>query len=273
MLSEPGSKSPTSPQSRPMYRSPLYSTYSQNSYSSLPSSPSLSRPGSQLSDYSQFVPRSHSSMTKPGYTTSCPTTPLSYRRYPNPLPCPPPSSSYRSNQLKMPPQAPNKPGVFQTLYRPDLIKLSSQMQGKIGSNEKTMPHSSVDLSGDNSIDVDYKSDSSTINDDYSILCDELLEECEADVMYGNGSQNKEKSNIEIGKDNNIACMNHTQVLHLNKVKTVELVNITSIVYDIDIPDTSDYEASHSDQHNVSHEDYFNNLLAIIEQAAHSLKTL
>ena len=131
-----------------------------------------------------------------------------------------------------------------------------------------MSHSSVDSSGENSID-----ESSTLNDDYSVLCDELLEECEADVIYGNGSQNKVESNVKIDNNTNNACMNHKQVFHVNKVKTVELL---SIDYDMDIPDNSDkseYEASHSDQHNITHEDYFNNLLAIIEEAAHSLKTL
>jgi hypothetical protein len=44
VLSVPGSKSPQSPWSRHVYSSPLHSTYSQNSYSSLFSSPSLSRP-------------------------------------------------------------------------------------------------------------------------------------------------------------------------------------------------------------------------------------
>ena len=61
-------------------------------------------------------------------------------------------------------------------------------------------------------------------------------------------------------------MNHKQVFHVHNVKTVELVNITNIDYDIYISDNSD-EASYSDQHNMTHEDYFNNLL----ETAHSIK--
>jgi hypothetical protein len=179
-----------------------------------------------------------------------------YRRYSTTTePSPPPSSSFRSNHLKLPSQPSNKPGVFQTLFRPDLIKLSSQRQGKIGdkSFEKTMPHSSVDvsektmpyslvdLSGDNSIDVDYKRDSSSMNDDYFILCDELLEESEADVIYGNSFHNRVKSKIEMftgnkrkSNDKNHASMNHKQVFYVNKA--VEMENIDyekDISYNID----------------------------------------
>ena len=99
----------------------------------------------------------------------------------------------------------------------------------------------------------------------------LLEECEADFMYGNGSQNKIKPNIDNGttihrksKDLKSSFMNSKQVLHGNKVKTDELGNIDN---------EKDYKASHSDQHNINHEDYLNNLLAIIEEAAHSLQSL
>jgi hypothetical protein len=284
MLSEPDSISPTSPCGMHLYSSPQHS--SESSYSYLPSSPSLSRPDSQLSDYSVFAPRSQAPMTKPGYTTSCPTTPLSYRRYsPTIQLSPPPPSPYRSNHIKKQSPSSNKVGVFQTLYRPDLLKLSSLRQGRKCnvSKKKSLSHSSVDSSGENSLDTDYKTDSATLNDDYSVHCDELLEEFEADFIYGNGSQNKVKSNIDNGtKQNrkelvqNIACMNHKQVIHLNKVKTVELLNIDNVK---DIPDNrdesdeSDYESRHSDQPDKTQEDYFNNLLAIIEEAAHSLKTL
>ena len=61
-------------------------------------------------------------------------------------------------------------------------------------------------------------------------------------------------------------MIHKQVFHVHNVKTAELVNITSIDYDIYIPDNSD-KASHSDQHNITHEHYFNNLL----ETAHIIK--
>jgi hypothetical protein len=268
MLSEPVSTSPPSSCGRHPYSSPQQSFYSDQSYSSLPSSPSLSRPDSLLSDYSLFVPRSQAPMTKPAYT-SCPTTPLSYRRYTTAKPSTPPPSPYRSNHIKLPSQPAHKLGVFRTLYRPDLIKLSSPRQGRDDSDKKSLSHSSVDFR-ENSIDVEYKTESSTVNDDYSVLCDELLEECEADVIYGNGSQNKVKKNIGNAKIN--ACMNHKQVLHVNNMKTVEIENITSIDFDIEIADNSD-KVNHIDQHSITHEDYFNNLLAIIEEAAHSLKTL
>ena len=136
----------------------------------------------------------------------------------------------------------------------------------------------VFLSGDNSTDVDYKTDTLTQNDDYSILCDELLEEFVADVIYGNVSQNRVKSNIEMctrnitkSNDKNHACVNHKYVIHVNKVKTVELENIA---YGKDISDNSGnshYKANY--QHENTHEDYFNNLLAIIEEAAQSLQSL
>ena len=61
-------------------------------------------------------------------------------------------------------------------------------------------------------------------------------------------------------------MKHAQFFYVHNVKTAELGNITSIDYDIYIPDNSD-KVSHSDQHNITHEDYFNNLL----ETAHSLK--
>jgi hypothetical protein len=129
MLSEPDSIYPTYPYGRHLCSSPQHSSYSESSYSYLPSSPSLSRPDSQLSDYSLFAPRSQAPMIRPGYTTSCPTTPLSYRRYSptTQLPLPQPSP-YRSNHIENPSQSSKKVGVFQTLYRPDLLKLSSLRQ-------------------------------------------------------------------------------------------------------------------------------------------------
>ena len=135
----------------------LYSSYTQTSYTSLTSSPSLSRPDPGLSDYSLFAPRIQAPMTKHGYTTSCPTTPLSYRRYPTTTQhSPTPPSPYRSNNITIPPQPSNKLGLYQTLYRPDLTKLSSLRQGRRwnDSYKKSLSHSSVNFRGDNSIDLD-----------------------------------------------------------------------------------------------------------------------
>jgi hypothetical protein len=67
MLSVPDSIS--SPLNRHLYSSPLHATFSENSYSPLSSSPSLSRPDSLLSYYSIFVTIIQTPMTKPGYTS------------------------------------------------------------------------------------------------------------------------------------------------------------------------------------------------------------
>ena len=130
-------------------------------------------------------------------------------------------------------------------------------------------HILVDSSVGNSRDVEYTTDSPTVNDDYSILCDELLEEFKADLIQGNASQNKVKSNTK-PNDQNIACTNHKQIFHVNNVKSV-VGNISNTEYNINILDTGD-KSVYSDHHINIHEDH-NNLLAIIEEAAHSLQSL
>jgi hypothetical protein len=53
----------------------------------------------------------------------------------------------------------------------------------------------------------------------------------------NGTTKYRKENVQ-----EIACINHKQVIHLNKVKTVELVNIDNEKDIQDNSDKSDYEA-------------------------------
>eukprot|EP00092_Neocalanus_flemingeri_P000413 GFUD01000440.1.p1 GENE.GFUD01000440.1~~GFUD01000440.1.p1 ORF type:complete len:411 (-),score=125.59 GFUD01000440.1:30-1262(-) len=112
--------SPTSPWSRYLYSSPknsptFLSNYPESSFSHhslssganspVHSSPSHSRPASQLSDYKAY---STSSSPHP-LSTSCPNTPHLYRRHS--------PSTHSSSQTSS--------SVYSLLYRPDLIQLSS----------------------------------------------------------------------------------------------------------------------------------------------------
>ena len=282
---------PNSPWSRHLYSSTLptsassysQSSYSQSSYSPLSSSPTLSRPCSQLSE---------SSLSRLSYPTHCPTsfqtTPLAQRRLHHDKTHTPPPSPYRSRHNQIP--SPANQGVYHTLYRPDIIKLSSIREGRgrgeeslddlaynLGrvnlqmswSEDKVNSKSYFETSFANSISEECKRESSSSNDDYSIVCDKLLEELDADLQHYKFSPDLLTSNAKSLKENDGG--GKREVLYVNKMKMFDLSDLDDTMEDLQVTSDSRYYKSHSsDGHKRNYAEYFDNLLMIIEKAAEGL---
>ena len=273
----------TSPWGNHLYNSshsPTNSSYAQSSYSTispsssiLPMSPYTSRPCSQQSEYSLSSP----SPSPPSHT-SCPATPTTSHKYhhqthkqSNTTPSSP--TPYRSTIRQS--HTPTTRGVYQTLYRPDLIKLSCPREGRrrwrereedkrkypgLGSTTKNRQY--LYPSQDKTYSESYlKTDLSTQHDkeildsadDYSIVCDKLLEELEADLDKVSPKQ----ISVEITDNYHV---NHKEVLHINKMKIIQLTD-------------NDIIGTISDQENKPEScrgKYFDNLLLIIEEAVQGL---
>merc|ERR1712098_950666 len=91
-------------------------------------------------------------------------------------------------------------------------------------------------------------------DDYSIVCDKLLEELEADLEKVSPKQ----MNVDL-TDN--SCVNHKEVFHINKMKMIQLTDNDNEAINI---------SDNKNEPNRCHGEFFDNLLAIIEKAAQGL---
>ena len=280
---------PNSPWSRYFYSSTLSSSassYSQSSSSTLSSFPTLSRPCSQMSESSLSRLRSPSP-----WSTSYPTTPLSSRSHHDDIthqPSPPLPSPYRSRHNQT--SSPTKQGVYHTLYSPDIINLSSSREGrgrweesldddryspervnlKMPWSEDTVHSNSYfETSFANKLSEEYKQESSNMNDDHCTVCDELLEELNADHQHYKFSPELLISNTKSFTKTDGG--NKREELYNNKIKKVELSDLDDKVVDLKVTSDSSYHKPLSNNgHKTSHEEYFDNLLMIIEKAAQGL---
>ena len=267
--------SPGSPWSKYLYSD--QSTYSQSSYAesdySLPHSPTSSRPSSQVSFY----------------TSSCPTTPLSSRRL-----CQSPSGPYRTSQTVRPP--PGKSGVFETLYRPDLIKLSDPRRGQRRHSEaeetssvRSVPVTPVTPVTRNEIRINNRhfpnsqsqspaqaqgrnfqrsSQQKNIQRKISEECDQLLRELECDMKNMNNNLIK-RSQTQPQPDTGRQSSNYNkQVFYINKVKMVEL-NDVKFSKDSVQEKKIDISSVNNNKSN-NNQDYFDSLIKLIENAAKNL---
>lgn len=243
-VSTPSKMSGTSGWSRYLYQSDQ-SSYSQSSYAesdySLPHSPSSTRPSSQVSYY----------------TSSCPTTPLSTRRL-----C---SSPYRTTQsASSPSPSTARAGVYQTLYRPDLIKLSDPRRRRRNSEDdyesssvRSVPitmeknyhrpagrrnfknhqlnlasHQPHHLQPTSSKNMHESLEIKNLNRKISDECDQLLKELELDMKNMNSNSNNSfVKNLQTVKkcsqENSVKKLSNynKQVFYINKVKMVELNDV------------------------------------------------
>ena len=146
-------------------------------------------------------------------------------------------------------------------------------------SESNQPISYIDMkcTNKNIMDEEYKTDSSNINDDISNICDELLEELEADLKIMNFSH--KTINLNIAEDTKPKTNtrdkynNNKQVFYINKVKMVELGDLKYVDDSEDIPterDRSSTLPNSSKGSTNTHEEYFDNLLVLIEKAAQDL---
>jgi hypothetical protein len=245
------STQPHSPWSKHLYSSTLSSSASSQ-YSPLSSSPSLSRPCSQLSE---------TSLSRLIYTTHCPTslqtTPLPLRRPHHDKTHTPPPSPYRSRHNQIP--SPANQGVYRTLYRPDIVKLSSSRGGRRrwqeslddpgynlrlpGSEDTVNSKSYFETSFASKTSEECKRESSSSNDDYSIVCDELLEELDADLQHFKFSPKLVTSNTKSFKEN--GGSRKREELYVNEMKMFELSDLDDEVEDLQVTNVNRYYKSHS----------------------------
>ena len=262
--SKPGSAG--SPWSKYLYSD--QSSYSQSSYAesdySLPHSPTSSRPSSQVSFY----------------TSSCPTTPLSSRRLaqsPGP---------YRTSQTGR--SNPGKSGVFETLYRPDLIKLSDPRRGQRRHSEaeescsvRSVPVSpsvsrnshltSTQSQSQQSPGKHFQLRSSqqkNIQRKISEECDQLLRELECDMKNMNNKLIKRSQTPPQPDTARQAANYNKQVFYINKVKMVEL---NDVKFSKDSVQEKKVDISSVNNGNSSNnQEYFDSLIKLIETAANNL---
>ena len=163
----------SSPWSKYLYNS---SCKKQLPHSSLPSS---SRSGSQCSDYSLHTP-------VPPLLKFQPQSSTQYGQHPP--------------TTRTPPR--HTPMLY-TLHRPDLIQLSSSRAKERRNDCTGLGHKvKKTYSEDNSIIEDNRSDRDNMNDDYSLLCDELLENDDPDHKFDDSDLNY-KSNKHLSYVNTI----------------------------------------------------------------------
>ena len=250
------------------------SSYSQSSYAesdySLPHSPTSSRPSSQVSFY----------------TSSCPTTPLSSRRM-----CQSPPGPYRTAQTVRSPSG--KSGVFETLYRPDLIKLSDPRRGQRRHSEaeevssvRSVPVTPVSRneikinnrhfnttqitsqSQSEGKNLQRSSQQKNIQRKISEECDQLLRELECDMKNMNNNLIKPSQTPQQSDPGRQVANYNKQVFYINKVKMVELNDVKfskDLVQEkkVDIPSVNNNCSGNN-------QEYFDSLIKLIENAAKNL---
>ena len=250
------------------------SSYSQSSYAesdySLPHSPTSSRPSSQVSFY----------------TSSCPTTPLSSRRL-----CQSPGP-YRTAQTVRSPSG--KSGVFETLYRPDLIRLSDPRRGQRRSSEAEESSSvrsghvtpvtrneirinnrhftrsqSQSQSQNQGKNFQPSSQQKNIQRKISEECDQLLRELECDMKNMNNNLIKRSQTPPQPDITGRQVANYNkQVFYINKVKMVEL---NDVKFSKDSVQEKKVDISSVNNNNTgNNQDYFDSLIKLIENAAKNL---
>lgn len=234
------------------------------------------------------------------YTSSCPTTPLSSRKH-----C---QSPYRTTQtLNTSPPSPASPkkGVFQTLYRPDLIKLSDPRRRQrrysedeyvsdtsasvrsavsvrsVQSLNTTNPHfTSTPFSSPYMRDFDRvdQQEFSKVNRKISDDCDQLLRDLETDMKNFNFkkrdnyerdiNQTEYKQNVH-NKTVKPLSSHNKQMLYLDKPKMIEIKNCLSLN---EAPSKSicKIEEPQNLMGKSNNQEYFDSLIAIIENAARNL---
>ena len=120
------------------------------------------------------------------------------------------------------------------------------------------PKSYFETSFANKKDEERKRESSISNDDFSIACDELLEELDADLQDYKFSQKLVTSNTKsfTESDDDRSQEEH----YAKKIKKVELSDIYDKVDDLQVGSESRYYKPHTNNaHMRSHEEYFDNL--------------
>ena len=252
------SKTP-SPWSKYLYSPTSDSSYSQCSYAesdySLPHSPSSTRPSSAVSHY----------------TSSCPTTPLSSRKISS---SPGPLSPYRSQAWPATPTTPARSGdrgVYNTLFRPDLIRLSDPRRRRNSNSESSNAEKETLKRNFKNLKLDLDEEDSRpkthlhskMEAEISHKCDQLLQDLESDLQNFNFTtkkRNKDALNVKTSATNK--TQNSRQVFYINKVKMVEL--------ETDALKAGEAAENKNIEMNNNNQDYFDNLIKIIENAAKNL---
>ena len=175
----------SSPWSKYLYNNYYSSCERHTIYSSLHSSPP--RSGSQSSDYSLHTPVSPLTKLKPPSSAKYGQNPSNTHT--------PPRHSYTN--LTPPRHTP----TMYTLQRPDLIQLSSsRAKGRQEDCRGVDPEVKGTYSAYNSIVENDISDSDNMNDDYSLLCDELLENDDSD-------NKTDDSDLNYKSNKHLSCVN------------------------------------------------------------------
>ena len=105
----------------------------------------------------------------------------------------------------------------------------------------------------NKISVECKQESSKSNDDYSTVCDELLEELDADLQHYKISPKLVTSNTSSFTETDGG--NKGEELCVNKLKMVEMRDIADKVVDLEVTSDIRYYKAHSNNgHRRSHEE-------------------
>ena len=137
------------------------------------------------------------------------------------------------------------------------------------SEDTVHSNSYFETSFENKLSEEYKQESSNMNDDHCTVCDELLEELNADHQHYKFSPELLISNTKSFTKTDGG--NNREELHNNKIKKVELSDLDDKVVDLKVTsDISYHKPLSNNGHKTSHEEYFDNLLMIIEKAAQGL---
>lgn len=233
------------------------SSYAESDYS-LPHSPTSSRPTSQLSYY----------------TSSCPTTPLSSRRM-----C---QSPYRTSQTIKSPTP--KSGVFETLYRPDLLRLSDPRRGQRRHSESE--ESSVRIVPSSPVRRNFKinnshfphqspgkmfHESENIKSKISADCDQLVRELEFEMKNMNNNLIKPGDRqVKATTTVKTVANYNKEVFYINKVKMVQLNDVKFSNDFAGVQEKVDGVSS-TQNNSTNNQDYFDSLIKLIENAAKNLE--